>query len=136
MCPPSREFLNITRFSNLFITNTRVFFENIFLLFCGEYSRKLPCILPTLPSKQTSIQTCFADHAECFSKLLKFYLVKTFCEYVSKLLICLCRHDLDLTFKDFFPYVVVVDFYVYGSCMKNFSTTRIEDKLSQKILTS
>ena len=47
MCPPSRDFLNITRFYNLFITNSRVLHENIFLLPCGEYSRRLPCILPT-----------------------------------------------------------------------------------------
>ena len=49
--PHSREFINITRFSNLFITNSRVLYENIFLLPCGEYSRRLPCILPTLPLK-------------------------------------------------------------------------------------
>ena len=46
--PHSREFINITRFSNLFITNSRVHHENIFLLPCEEYSRRLPCILPTM----------------------------------------------------------------------------------------
>ena len=45
MCTPSREFLNITRFSNLFITNSRVFYVNIFLLSCEEYFIRLPCIL-------------------------------------------------------------------------------------------
>ena len=48
MCPPYREFLNITRYFNLFITNSRVLHENIFLLPCGEYSRRLPCFLPTV----------------------------------------------------------------------------------------
>ena len=44
---PSREFLNITRFFNLFITNSRVLHKNIFSLPCGKYYRKLPCILLT-----------------------------------------------------------------------------------------
>ena len=51
MCPPYREFLNITRYFNLFITNSRVLHENIFLLSCREYSRRLSCIRPTLPLK-------------------------------------------------------------------------------------
>ena len=45
--PHSREFPNITRFSNLFITNSRVLPKNIFLLPCGEYFRKLTYIIPT-----------------------------------------------------------------------------------------
>ena len=50
--PPSKESLNITRFSNLFITNSRVLHENIFLLLCEEYSRRMSCIVHAISTAQ------------------------------------------------------------------------------------
>ena len=127
-------FLNITRFFNLFITNYRVLHENIFLLPCGEYSRRLSCILPTLALKANFYPDLFLQTMPSASRNCSNFAL--FRPFVKMLLICLSRHHLDLTFKDLFPYVVVVDFYVFGPCVKTgFSARHIEDKLSQKILT-
>ena len=93
--------------------------ENILSLNCGEECRSLTCFLQHYPSRQTSIQSSHADHAECFLKIFKFYFVETFCEYVGSLLLCLGRHHYDFTLKDLFSYIVIMDFYVFGSCMKD-----------------
>ena len=53
---PSREFLNITRFSKLFITNFRVLHENT-LEDCLAFFKHSP-------SRKTFIQIYFADHVE------------------------------------------------------------------------
>ena len=92
---------------------------NILFLHSVDHSRRLPCLLSTPPSRQTSYQCCPADHAECLLKLLELCFVETFCEYVGSLLLCLGRHHYDLTLKDLFSYVVIVNFYVFGPCMKD-----------------
>ena len=93
--------------------------ENILTLNCGEECRSLTCFLQHSPSRQTSIQSSPADHAECFLKFFKFYLIETLCENIDSLLICLCRHHLNLSLKDLFSYVVIVNFYVFGPCMED-----------------
>ena len=93
--------------------------ENILSLNCGEGCRSLTCFFQHSPSRQTSIQSSPADHAECFSKFFKFCFVETFCEYVGSLLLCLGRHHNDITLNDLFSSVVIVNFYVFGSCMKD-----------------
>ena len=74
---------------------------NILLLHSVEHSRRLPCLLSTLPSMQTFFQCCPADHTECLSKLLELYFVETFCEYVGNMLLCFGRHHYELTSRTF-----------------------------------
>ena len=68
---------------------------------------------------QPFFQCCPADHAECLSKLLELYFVETFCEYVGNMLLCFGRHHYELTLKDLFSFVVIVNFYVFDPCMKD-----------------
>ena len=74
--------------------------ENILSLNCGEECRILTCFLQHSPSRQTSIQSSPADHAECFSKFLELCFVKALGEDIHNLFFCLSRHHYDLTLKD------------------------------------
>jgi len=92
--------------------------ENILSLNCGEECRSLTSFLQHSSSRQTSIQSSPADHAECFSKFLELCFVKTLGEDIRNLFFCLSRHHLNFPFKYLFSYVVIMNFYVLGPCME------------------
>jgi hypothetical protein len=53
------------------------------------------------------------DHDESFMELVKLCLFKSLCKNSGNFIINICRYYFDISFKNHFSYIVIMEFYIY-----------------------